>query len=212
MRSDASTGTPALQTSPGRLVLRGHSASLPQWPAALSTVTRLHVAPNSQGRRPTVFRCLVMTRHVPRSGPNSPSPSTPSWQVHPRGLWALLPTRVQGRDTAAIAPSGLHPTTSWKDTLQPCNRAPCPCCRPPPTLLPSTQCRGQMVVLLKPRADPARPLFKAPQSHPEETKSKTLQSPAGLTRPELPDRLLPTRGLTLATWPSVALTCPAPHL
>lgn len=66
---------------------------------------------------------------------------------------------------------------------------------------------GQMVVLLKPTADHARPLFKAPsltRKKQSPSSCRVLQGPAGLTRPELPGHLLPTR------WPCGPLC--GPHL
>lgn len=106
-RSDASTGTPALQAcSAGQLVLRGHSATPARWPTALSTATCLHMPPTPRGAAPQRPDAWFTTLPTRRSGP------APRLRWSPRGLWAARATRVQGRDTAASAPGGApHPPT-----------------------------------------------------------------------------------------------------
>lgn len=177
-RSDASTGTPALQAcSAGRLVLRGHSATPARWPTALSTATCLHTPPTPRGAAPQRPDAWFTTLPTRRSGPA------------PRLRWS--PARPVGCACHTCPGPGHCSLCSWRS--------------PPPAYPP--HCRGQMVVLLKPRADHARPLFKAPsltRKKQSPSSCRVLQGPAGLTRPELPGHLLPTR------WPCGPLC--GPHL
>lgn len=183
-RSDASTGTPALQAcSAGRLVLRGHSATPARWPTALSTATCLHTPPTPRGatpQRPDAWFTALPTR---RSGPA------------PRLRWS--PARPVGCACHTCPGPGHCSLCSWRS--------------PPPAYPP--HCRGQMVVLLKPRADHARPLFKAPsltRKKQSPSSCRVLQGPAGSRRPHAARAPRPPPPHALAMWPSL-WPSPAPH-
>lgn len=134
-------------------------------------------APDSQGRRPTASRRLVHDPPHPALRPSTPSP-------------------LVAREACGLR----VPHVSRAGTLQPLLLAE------PPTRLPSTLQRANGGSV-KTQGDHARPLFKAPsltRKKQSPSSCRVLQGPAGLTRPELPGHLLPTR------WPCGPLC--GPHL
>lgn len=143
-------------------------------------------APDSQGRRPTASPRRVHDPPHPALRPSTPSP-------------------LVAREACGLR----VPHVSRAGTLQPLLLAE------PPTRLPSTLQRANGGSV-KTQGRPRQASVQSPQSHPEETKSKFLQGPAGSCRvpqasrgPSSQATSSPRAGHVAL---SVALTCPTPHL